>query len=61
MVTDDDKIKPTEQSSSNKTNRDWKVLWKRYKKIIEKWINSTYPQIVLAILLLLSLFMADAW
>lgn len=38
-----------------------KSPWKRQKKIVEEWINNTGPQVFLLTLLMLSLFMADAW
>lgn len=35
--------------------------FKKNKKIVERWINGAYPQLILAALLMLSLFMADSW
>lgn len=35
--------------------------WRRWKKKTNNWINGTYPQLVLSLLLLLSLFLAESW
>ena len=41
--------------------KDLKKRLKKLRKEVEEWINGAVPQLILGALLMLSLFMADAW